>query len=1072
MMNDSAIEQLMPDYFDGNRTNASVAEFIDTNAFRLEDLSRPVLEELFCSVIEYRFDHSRSALLDSRNIETCLKSGLESTVTHCLEARFDDDLELVKDESAIFSYIKRIPAGLEKVIDPCFDVLLARHFEAYQSPQQNYRTKLPLKFHGRIDQYFRKCIFGATVPGYTKIEFLGQGGLGTVWKAQHDETGEVVAIKTPRNGSVDLGKWTLRARENLEIRHPNIVRILDVVDSPPYAVMEYVDWPTLAEFLASTRRSPESWPNEKEIVTAVAEIADAYIHGFHDFNLLHLDLKPSNIFVSRGANGLHLRLFDYEFTDTEENIRNSDDLAFPRTRSYASTSLRAKRSNPLNTSSLDESYQLGILLFNLLTGKMSPLPNCPQLDETVQERTLADNSLPFLKQAVSQRRNGGPSLYQIYEMAVGNSPNRLDVSDMKQKLDDWLGEKKKRRPWVMPQLVKLIENPIYTAFFSLMLFVVVSVVFEYVVGHIAYSKIERGVMIAIGVVGSAFLGLRRYYPNNILASCHFEKLFKCVIAVMLAAVFTCHIVPRVFTAFASVPPPLEAGVLRVVLLKFKDSADAKQLIVSKSVESVFKEAIEKINAQAHGFKIELVKENSSVDLDDVELAKEFAFKHRASIVVWGEYDDTGCFARFKDFEWEFSPPKRTPMQSYPQDFENLKRDLFDNPHDIRHGLVSNLYLVLALRIWGHDQFSLPLMENSIKELEKHNDSSTAARLRIMRLILATSYGNAQAPRFNRGYELISQNIDVDDRFGGLFDLCNFCLMHGRLDLAEKNIAAMEECEPMNPLLDFQKAWFAESKRDFQQAIAMYDKLIEGSSIAPNSRVARCLPWAFNNKANVVLMKGQDFNSLELSIELLEKGLDSRPKGTEKTFAKISRNLADKYLTRYQFTKVKSDLQRAVDLCREVLELSDDSHTQFLLIIALHNSSHSDSDHLGMKLATDSIEHKELVAPFYVLRGAIHQKGGRPQSASQDFKRAIELFSTNRDNWVAMSRFSANGDALNLLKMLAREPLSKSPEYSVLIGLLYHLNEDSDKALPFWNRARRLSNDSPEINQLIDGISKL
>src|SRR5215475_13530633 len=112
---------------------------------------------------------------------------------------------------------------------------------------------------------------------YRNESLVGQGGMGTVYRAQDVQTGQTVAIKQLKpellTADSDLLERFSREGEALrQLNHPNIVKLLDALhdNSGHYLVMEYVSGGSLADVLAATPQMPI--PRVLEIAL---ELADA-----------------------------------------------------------------------------------------------------------------------------------------------------------------------------------------------------------------------------------------------------------------------------------------------------------------------------------------------------------------------------------------------------------------------------------------------------------------------------------------------------------------------------------------------------------------------------------------------------------------------------------------------------------------------------------------------------------------------------------------------------------------------------------------------------------------------------
>jgi dipeptidyl aminopeptidase/acylaminoacyl peptidase len=142
---------------------------------------------------------------------------------------------------------------------------------------------------------------------YEILDQIGEGGMGTVFRASDTRLGRIVAIKVLRSDVATdpqrLSRFEREARAASSLNHPNIVVIYEIgtIESQPYLVMEYVEGKTLREILSS---GPVSVRNALRYSTQVASgLAKA-----HEAGIIHRDLKPENLIVN--AEGL-LKILDF-----------------------------------------------------------------------------------------------------------------------------------------------------------------------------------------------------------------------------------------------------------------------------------------------------------------------------------------------------------------------------------------------------------------------------------------------------------------------------------------------------------------------------------------------------------------------------------------------------------------------------------------------------------------------------------------------------------------------------------------------------------------------------------------
>lgn len=201
----------------------------------------------------------------------------------------------------------------------------------------------------------------ASIGPYRVIDYLGAGGMGTVYRVSHRATGRVAAAKIMRGGAVaprSLERFHNEARILQALSHPAISAMYELVDvdGSPCLVMEYVDGETL-ELLLRTR-GPFPLTDALRIFGALAD-AVGYIH---QRGVIHRDLKTNNVKIdSRGA----VKLLDFGIATAEGTPRlTSTGNVVGTLMSLAPEQLRTGRAEPRS-----DIWALGILFYELLTGR-------------------------------------------------------------------------------------------------------------------------------------------------------------------------------------------------------------------------------------------------------------------------------------------------------------------------------------------------------------------------------------------------------------------------------------------------------------------------------------------------------------------------------------------------------------------------------------------------------------------------------------------------------------------------------------------------------------------------------
>lgn len=148
------------------------------------------------------------------------------------------------------------------------------------------------------DPRAREPALPVQIGQYRLVEKLGQGGMGTVYKAVHDKLKRTVAVKllpAHRQRSAEAVSRFHREMEAVgRVDHPNIVRAHDAgeADGQFFLVMEFVDGITLSSLVR--RRGPLTVADACEIVRQAA----VGLQHAHEHGLVHRDVKPSNLMLA------------------------------------------------------------------------------------------------------------------------------------------------------------------------------------------------------------------------------------------------------------------------------------------------------------------------------------------------------------------------------------------------------------------------------------------------------------------------------------------------------------------------------------------------------------------------------------------------------------------------------------------------------------------------------------------------------------------------------------------------------------------------------------------------------
>jgi serine/threonine protein kinase len=246
----------------------------------------------------------------------------------------------------------------------------------------------------------------ASLPGYTITRRLGAGGMGVVYEARRIATDERVAIKTivpapgaPRGGILLF----LREADMLaKLHHPHVVRFIEMKEHAGqlFLAMEYVDTVDLAALAGPL-------PQERQIAlycSILCQVLDALEHA-HQLGLVHRDVKPQNILVSREGRKLTAKLADFGLAKNYQlaglsQLSEDDDL-----RGTVAFMPLEQFYNSRYAKPAADIYAAGATLYWYLTGR-SPLPRTPKnradLEAGLQSLVPIEAVAPELPRALAE----------------------------------------------------------------------------------------------------------------------------------------------------------------------------------------------------------------------------------------------------------------------------------------------------------------------------------------------------------------------------------------------------------------------------------------------------------------------------------------------------------------------------------------------------------------------------------------------------------------------------------------------------------------------------------------------
>jgi eukaryotic-like serine/threonine-protein kinase len=199
---------------------------------------------------------------------------------------------------------------------------------------------------------------------YNIIGELGQGAMGTVYKAVDPLIDRVVAIKTITLSLALDEKDEYEARFYQEAKaagrlsHPNIVTIYDVGKSGDiaYIAMEFLQGRELRDILNDGKRMPVD-----QVIDIVAQVATGLAYA-HEHDIVHRDVKPSNIMVVRDG---HVKITDFGIARmASASVRTQTGMVLGSPKYMSPEQVMGKL-----TDQRSDIFSLGVMLYEMLTGQ-------------------------------------------------------------------------------------------------------------------------------------------------------------------------------------------------------------------------------------------------------------------------------------------------------------------------------------------------------------------------------------------------------------------------------------------------------------------------------------------------------------------------------------------------------------------------------------------------------------------------------------------------------------------------------------------------------------------------------
>ncbi len=210
---------------------------------------------------------------------------------------------------------------------------------------------------------------GTQVGSYRIESQLGEGGMGTVYRAFDTKLNRPVAIKVLSDDLADAAarrRFQREAQMASSLNHPHILTVHDIgeFEGRQYIVTEFVDGGTLHDW---AQREKPGWRQIVELLTGVADgLAAAHAAG-----ILHRDIKPANILVARNG---YAKLADFGLAKLAERSEGDATQTLTEKRTQPGVVIGTipymspEQASGLKLDARSDIFSFGSVLYELLAG--------------------------------------------------------------------------------------------------------------------------------------------------------------------------------------------------------------------------------------------------------------------------------------------------------------------------------------------------------------------------------------------------------------------------------------------------------------------------------------------------------------------------------------------------------------------------------------------------------------------------------------------------------------------------------------------------------------------------------
>ncbi|HEU0033292.1 MAG TPA: serine/threonine-protein kinase [Kofleriaceae bacterium] len=218
-------------------------------------------------------------------------------------------------------------------------------------------------------------LIGQTLASrYQIVSRIGEGAMGTVFKARHVKVGRFFAVKVLHPRLLEDAKLAQRFEREAELagrlRHPNVIGVVDVGETAEglrYMVMDFAKGSDLATLMVEAPMKPE------RIIHLTRQLLEGLYHA-HEQGLIHRDFKPENVIVERDDHGNEVpRIVDFGIAILREGGDSTNSAGRLTTNGLVLGTPHYMAPEQAVADPIDhriDLFALGIVIYEMLSGRL------------------------------------------------------------------------------------------------------------------------------------------------------------------------------------------------------------------------------------------------------------------------------------------------------------------------------------------------------------------------------------------------------------------------------------------------------------------------------------------------------------------------------------------------------------------------------------------------------------------------------------------------------------------------------------------------------------------------------